>query len=181
MPFISLLSSVSKGSGTNGKGHSDLNFESDVEAFRVILESHVALVLCPFEVSSQVWIGQAELDLMRSGGTASRWVAEHGDVWLNSWQNAFSVDGFNPFDTLAVGYIMQPGLIDCELLRADIVRYADDQVRDWRTHDDVSSPAEVPSKDYLVVSADLQSPHVVKYCHHAKEGFLPHLMSRLLR
>ena len=42
------------------------------------------------------------------------------------WTRLFGVDGFNPFDTLAVAYAISPDGFACEALKARIETLADD-------------------------------------------------------
>lgn len=165
------------GSAEHSKGHIDLNFESDVEAFRVIINSGVKLVLAPFEISSKVWITAEHIRRWHEGGTASRWIADYADTWLQTWKYHFNVDGFNPYDTLAVGFVTSPQLIECEDLPIDIVTAEDDGVKDVIGHEDVP----VAMKQYLVLARDLASPHTATYCHRALDGFIEDLMTRLLK
>lgn len=72
------------GSESKSKGHSDLNFESDVDAFRVIFQSSVPLVLAPFEISSKVWLQQHHIQRLRRGNIAAQWIAKYAQAWLET-------------------------------------------------------------------------------------------------
>src|SRR5262249_35714067 len=72
----------------------DLNFELDPEAFQVILDSGVPLVLAPWEVSSKVWLTQADLDKLVASNPALSWLVEPASDWLTFWKQAFKVEGF---------------------------------------------------------------------------------------
>ena len=56
---------------TNPAGHRDFNFELDPKAFQVLLDSHVELVLAPFEIASKVWLDDADLDRLASSSSAA--------------------------------------------------------------------------------------------------------------
>ncbi|CAN0384233.1 unnamed protein product, partial [Phaeothamnion confervicola] len=102
----------------NPHGHPDLNFEKDAAAFRELLAAApeaVPLTLCPFELSSKVWIMLADVEAARDGGTpVGAWVHKVGAPWLALWADVFGVDGFNPFDSLAAAYLEAPGLVGCD-------------------------------------------------------------------
>lgn len=161
---------------SNAKGHRDFNFELDPEAFRVLLASRVPLVLAPFEISSKIWVTAHDLDRLAAGSAASRALVGPARTWLALWQRLFAVDGFNPFDALAVGYAMSPDGFVCETLPAEI------QTRP----DDVTEPGvqgtTVESKPYLLVSRDFRNtPFRVQYCATAPPGFKRDLLDRLVR
>ena len=69
------------------------------------------LVLAPWEVSSHVLITAADLDLLGARGGSGAWLAAVCQSWLAVWRERFRVDGFNPFDTLAVSWVTHPELI----------------------------------------------------------------------
>jgi pyrimidine-specific ribonucleoside hydrolase len=125
--------------GSSPKPLRDFNFENDREAFQVILDSKVPVVLAPFEISSKVWVKKADLDARR-GNRAIDWLYEPALDWLAVWKRDFGVDGFNPFDTLAVGYVIAPEKLMCETV-----------------------PAKIESGD-LVAAREVQSARRVLYC-----------------
>lgn len=160
----------------NVKGHRDFNFELDPDAFRVVIRSNVPLVLAPFEISSRIWIEAADLDHLASGPPAARALATSARPWLDLWRRLFAVNGFNPFDTLAVGYVVSPAGFECESLPVEI-----------RTlPDDVTEPgmqgSSVQRKPYLLVSKSFTSAAAsVLYCAKAPPHFKRELLDRLLR
>jgi len=82
----------------------DFNFELDAEAFQVLLSAGVPLVLAPWEISSKVWIRERDLKLLRASNVSLGWILDAAEDWLAFWKKNLAADGFNPFDTLAVGY-----------------------------------------------------------------------------
>ncbi len=161
---------------TNAKGHRDFNFELDPAAFRVILESEVPLVLTPFEISSRVWIDEADLTQLARSGAAARALEPPARRWLDLWRRLFSVEGFNPFDTLAIGYIVSSDAYQCERLPVSIATLPDD----------VTEPGvqgtRVDSKPYLLASHALaDARHKVTYCGTAPPSFKADLLERLGR
>ena len=162
---------------TNAQGHRDFNFELDPPAFQRLLDSKVDIVLAPFEISSTIWLTAPDLDRLASSGSASaRALAGPARQWLALWVHLFGVDGFNPFDTLAVAYAISPAGFRCETLPARIDTLVDD----------VTEPGvqgtKVDRKPYLLVSKDLAGARAgVLYCSTAPDGFKEDLLARLTR
>ncbi len=147
--------------GTATTAFRDFNFELDPDAFRIVLDSHVPLVLAPWEISSKVWISTADLARIKPG-----WVAEAAADWLQRWKKSFGVDGFNPFDTLAVGYIISPSSFGCETLPVEIQTLPED-----------TKPSS--SKPYLIAAKSVQSKSSALYCFEPPAGFHDDLVGRL--
>lgn len=160
---------------TNPKGHRDFNFELDPEAFRILLQSGVPLVLAPFEISSKIWLTAADLDRLASGPPAARALAAPARHWLDLWRRLFKVSGFNPFDALAVGYVAAPAGFTCETLPIEIQTLADDV-----TEPGMQGTA-VERKPYLLVSPSFSASARARYCSAAPAGFKQDLLDRLLR
>jgi len=161
---------------TNSKGHRDFNFELDPAAFRILLESRVPIVLTPFEISSKVWVRAEDLDRLANGGDAARALEPPARRWLTLWRRLFAVDGFNPFDTLAVGYLLSPQAFACERVPAAIVVLPDDV-----TDPGVQGTKEA-TKPYLLVSPPRIRPvREVTYCSTAPPAFKSDLLERLSR
>ncbi len=90
----------------------DFNFENDAEAAAAILAAAIPVVLAPWEVASHLWITSADLDALATTGGSGAWLATACRSWLEVWRRRFHVDGFNPFDTLAVSWVTHPQLIE---------------------------------------------------------------------
>lgn len=151
-------------------GFRDFNFELDPAAFQVLLDANVPIVLAPWELSSKVWIMREDLDRLARGGPDVQYLVPPALDWLAWWHENVGVEGFNPFDTLAVGYLTSPLLLDCATLKARIEIAPDDTNR------------EVVSKNkpYLFVSADQKSLRAVTYCSGVHSEFKEDLLARLL-
>jgi inosine-uridine nucleoside N-ribohydrolase len=159
---------------TNPRGHRDFNFEEDPQAFRVLLASGVPLTLAPFEISSKVWLRTAELDAIARGDAKSNWIVAPARRWLALWTRTFGVDGFNPFDTLAVARITSPSQLTCEMLPARVDVLADDA-----TEERVQGTT-VAHKPYLLVSREFgASVPAVEYCYDVAESFKADLLRRI--
>ncbi len=161
---------------TNTRGHRDFNFELDPAAFAVLLESGVPVVLTPFEISSRVWVEAADLDRLAAGGAAARALEPPARRWLDLWRRLFAVDGFNPFDTLAVGYVISPDGFGCERVPAAIATLPDD----------VTEPGvqgtQVEAKPFLLADPSLAATSGrATYCSTAPPGFKNDLLERLSR
>jgi len=156
----------------SGKPFRDFNFELDSEAARLVLVSGVPVILAPWELSSQVWITADDLQQMKAGPPAAQWLYASAMDWLGLWRDQFGVDGFNPFDTLAVAILTSPELLACETLSVRIETLPDDAPPD-------GAPSGI-KKPYLLVSNDLQSKVTVEYCWKASHNFKTDLMKRIL-
>ena len=121
--------------------HPDFNFENDAPAMQVLLDSDIPLVMAPWEVSHHIWLRQADLDDLATRSEAGAWLAEASASWIARWKEGFGVDGFNPFDTLAVLWLTHPEQIRWFEGAAWIEEYEDDR-----------NPGA--TKPYLLVDAD---------------------------
>ena len=150
--------------GNSGLLHlHDLNFRKDPGAVQVVLDSRVDLVLLPYEAATKIKVGRADLVDLATNGEAGRWIAAASEGWIGFWEQWLGVDGFHPFDSLAVGYVAMPGLFSCEVIPARI---------EWkrslfvRRHD-------------LVVSHDFTDGPKVTYCFDVRQRLKVELMARL--
>ena len=149
----------------------DLNFELDPTAFQVLLDSGVPIVLTPWEISSKVWIKAEDLNRLAKGPDDAKFLVQPGRDWLAWWQRNLGTDGFNPFDTLAVGYVTSPRLFQC----------IESNVQIQNADDDVSSDVAARTKPYLLVSPELKTSRRVTYCSNSRPQFKKDLVLRLLR
>jgi pyrimidine-specific ribonucleoside hydrolase len=154
--------------GTQGRKAADANFDKDVDAFRVLFEAGIRVVLCPFEISNQVWLGSADLDRLAQGGPAQQWLADQSRIWLQQWLDQGET-GFNPFDVLASHYLIAPEDLLSEPLQAHLEIHPNDT--------DPNAGRRV-FKPYLVCD---QSPGFpVTYCYGVVPGYHERLMTSLL-
>jgi inosine-uridine nucleoside N-ribohydrolase len=162
---------------SNARGHRDFNFELDPGSFQVLLDSNTEVVLTPFEISSKIWLNASDLDrLAASPSATARALASPARAWLALWTRLFGVDGFNPFDTLAVAYAISSNGFDCARLPARIDTLPDD----------VTEPGvqgvQVDRKPYLLASQELAGAVArVTYCSTAPPNFKQDLLDRLTR
>lgn len=144
----------------------DFNFELDSEGFQVLLSAGVPLVLAPWEISSKVWIRQPDLKSLRASSPSLGWILDASEDWLDFWRKNLAADGFNPFDSLAVGYVISPQGFDCESLPVMIQQHTDDTV-----------PKEnAPQKPYLIADKSLVSKSSALYCFDPPPSFAESLL-----
>jgi pyrimidine-specific ribonucleoside hydrolase len=145
--------------GTKGVIARDLNFDLDNNAFQVLLDHEVPVVLCPFEISSKVWIEQQDLDYLKAIDKPTDWLATASQPWLGQWK-AQGAKGFNPFDALASHYIIAPEDIISESLNARLELHIDDTKKE--------NERQV-FKQYLLCDDTKGTP--VKYCFDVVPNF----------
>ena len=151
--------------------HRDFNFELDPAAMQVILDSEIPLVFAPWEVSSKVWLSRDDLDALRATGGSGAWIAETSEYWIRRWELGISEEGFNPFDTLAAGWLTHPELIESTRVAVRI----EDGPNDRATEN-----SDVPkTKPYLLVEPFEGTGRQAIYCHTPRDGFKPLLIERL--
>ncbi|MFK7926328.1 MAG: nucleoside hydrolase [Bacteroidia bacterium] len=149
----------------------DLNFDLDPNAFRILLQSRVPVVLLPFEISHKTWINQADLDQVASFGEVGKYLAENSQDWLDLWQD-FGCEAFNPFDILASAYLVDEKGFQYEDLPYQIVLAWDDTI----------AAGENPKKrvkPYLLLDKALRSSRKIRYCHTPPENFKEDLLKYL--
>lgn len=129
----------------------DLNFESDVRAFEVLLGSEVKLTLVPFEACHQVWIRPRDLARLGESSKIGRFLAERSLGWLAEWEAIFGAKGFNPFDMVAAGYVINPQSFKWHQWKATIQEGPDDTDHENR-------------KSYLLCNPDIKKGRQVNYC-----------------
>ena len=145
----------------------DFNFELDPRAMQVLLDSGVELWLAPWEVSSHVWITPEDLRALAGRSATGAWLWLRCQAWMRMWRQDLGAPGFNPFDTLAVGLLTHPGLIETRDVRIAIERGADDTGKPGR-------------KPYLVCR-DAPGGRRARYAWRPLEAFHDALLGRLGR
>ncbi|MBX7167152.1 MAG: nucleoside hydrolase [Pirellulales bacterium] len=151
----------------------DANFEHDVEGMQALLDTQVPLVYAPWEVSSQVWLTRDDFAALGKQSAAGRYLAEATQTWLDLWEQVFKAQGCNPFDTLAVGWLTHPELIDAEQLSTRIVEGPDDRAAAN------TPPDKVPNKSFLIVEPPRGDARRVTYCFRPHPEFKGLLLERL--
>jgi inosine-uridine nucleoside N-ribohydrolase len=152
-------------SGLQKTPHRDFNFELDPVAMRAILDTAIPLVFAPWEVSSQVWLSRADLEALARRGGSGAWVAETSRSWIDLWEKSIDARGFNPFDTLALGWLTHP-----REMRMAIEQAPDDRAI-------AGQPAGM--KPYLVARSGPDEGRTAIYCFAPKADFKGLLLERL--
>lgn len=153
----------------------DFNFENDPPAMQVLLDSDVSLVFAPWEVSSQVWIERDDLERLRTSSPAGEWIADSSEYWIDFWEREITDQGFNPFDTLAAGWVTHPHLVESIPVHVWIEHDVDDRA----TPEEQAAGA---SKPYLLVDRTPPSKHPARkaiYCFRPLPDFKAVLLQRL--
>lgn len=146
----------------------DLNFDLDPNAFRVLIQSNVSMVLLPFEISHKTWINQTDLDQVSQYGEVGKYLAEESQNWLDLWRD-FGCEAFNPFDILASAYLVDESGFEWEELLAEIILH-------W---DDTLASTEDPNKrlkPYFLLKKGASNSRKIKYCHTPPENFKQDLL-----
>ncbi len=151
--------------------HPDFNFEMDPDAMQAILDTKIPLVFAPWEVSSHVWISRTDLDSLGDSGGSGAWIAETSGYWIQRWEMNGETRGFNPFDTLAIGWLTHPELIETIRMEMTIEEAVDDR----------SNPreSETRTKPYLIGRPFQSKGRDATYCFQPKPEFKALLIERL--
>ncbi len=147
----------------------DLNFDLDNDAFRILLQRGLKVVLCPFEISNKVWLTQKDMDALKNGSPGNDWLSDASTPWLQQWINAGD-KGFNPFDVLASHYLIAPQ----DLVTEPLVARLEIHVNDMQLKE------EAPNfKQYLLCDKNEGFP--ILYCYDVVPEYHQRLMESLLK
>jgi inosine-uridine nucleoside N-ribohydrolase len=140
----------------------DYNFETDVEAFRVVLESKVELVLSGFQCSESLLLGRADISTLNNNHPGDKWVFKQLVDWQNSHKSIFGVPAFVPWDTTPLGYITHPQYFKS---------YKDIPVQINKYQNDANvGPNLGKEKYFLEVSKDFTSPYKITFAYKTMIG-----------
>ncbi|EGU32019.1 ThiJ/PfpI [Vibrio ichthyoenteri ATCC 700023] len=151
----------------------DLNFDLDPNALHILLESQIPLVFTPFELANKVWITSKELDVLKSNPGVGQYLNKHSQPWLEMWSKDFGAKGFNPFDALAAGYIINPN------------RYHSKQVSvELRIGQDDTKSSQFGQsnhyKPYLIASDEAQGRYSALVCTDVDSDFAESLINSIV-
>lgn len=138
----------------------DYNFEMDPEAFRVLFNSGVKVVLSGYECSIYTFLGRTDLDFLARGSEGDKWLSKTLRPWQLLYKKAFGVDGFVPWDTTPLGYFTHTTYFKYhKAIPVRINTRADDTGRDGQ-------------KPFLEVSFDYKdTPWRATYVYKTLPGF----------
>lgn len=143
----------------------DFNVSHDPDAAEMVLYSGAPITLVPFELATKVTVGLSDLDRLRAGDGAARWLSDVSQPWLSFWRGILRKRGFHPFDVLAVAYLVMPEHFTCTRSRA-------------RMGFNMFLVLFGMGRD-LEVAADIDGP-AVTYCVELKDGFKDLLLTRMV-
>lgn len=87
----------------------DYNFEKDPEAFRVLFDAGVRVVLSGYECSVYTLLGKTDIDFLNgSKRPGDQWMYDQFRPWQLYNKQLFGIDGFVPWDTTPLGYLTHP-------------------------------------------------------------------------
>nr|WP_297789704.1 nucleoside hydrolase [uncultured Allomuricauda sp.] len=147
----------------------DLNFDLDNDAFRILFQRGLKVVLCPFELSNKVWLTAKDLGQLKNGSPGTKWLYDKSGPWLQQWLEAGDI-GFNPFDVLASHYLIAPEDIVMEPLVARLEIHANDM--QWKDE-------QQNFKQYLLCDRGEGFP--ILYCYDVVPNYHKRLMQSLLK
>ncbi len=149
-----------------------LNFEADVEAWRIILASNVPVTFVPFRCSHQIWLTQEDAREVGKGEETGRYLEPYMERWAGEWVREWGAPGFNPFDALASGYLLVPDMFTVKTFPVCIKR--------CHNHDEPKLMELLPSqKDHLLVSNEFTECRRVQWCSGVNQEFKAYLLSTL--
>ena len=161
----------------------DLNFDLDPFSYAVVINSTVALTLIPWEVSSQVWLLRSDLEGIHSSDPYVQWLVEASLEWCLHWRGRFGVDGFNPFDSLAVAFVTTPSIFGCDHYPITVFNSSSScqvaqseptgSIYDLELHvlDYKENATHTLTTNMGDTTFPLPSRHSVKYCHSVHSGY----------
>jgi inosine-uridine nucleoside N-ribohydrolase len=151
----------------------DYNFDKDVEAFRVVLESKVKLVLSGFECSAYLFLGTTDIEFLQNGSEGDKWVHTQLTSWSKRGKGLFGVEGFIPYDATPLGHVTHPQYFKY---------YRDIPVQIITKKNDATTLVNgKKEKPYLEVSYDTKSPYKVDYAYKTLPGFEEILIESMKR
>jgi len=163
-------------------GFPDLNFECDPAAMQVLLDSTVPLVFAPWELSSHVWLTTEDLDRIAIASESGAYIAQASHPWLEIWQRDLKAPGFNPFDTLAIGWLTHPQWF--QYFEAPVWIEEGPADRPPVENHGAATRSDPTRKPYLLVDPDAPRATASRraiYCHRPARAFKPMLLERLTR
>jgi purine nucleosidase len=127
----------------------------DPDAVAVVQRSGMRLDLIPYTAARQWPFTPADLAALAASGSAGRWVAQRSQDWLAFWGDTVGLDGFYPFDLMAVRYLLAPSRFRCAA------------VETWLADDPKLGPFDAPQS--LLVAQSEGRPAMVpsgraRYC-----------------
>ena len=146
---------------------SDFNVAKDLGAAERVLAAGIPVALIPFEAALEVAITPTDLGQLSVTGEIGQWLVDRSREWIRLWRRGVGREGFVPFDNASVLYAIDPPLLECVPVQAELERSPP-----WFG---IGRPWELVVRDAPSRSASL------RYCHRANNAFASVLRERLLR
>ncbi len=141
----------------------DYNFEKDVDAFKVIFDSGVKVILSGFECSAYLFIGKTDWEFLEKGSEGDKWLAAQFKPWSLRNKFAYGSEGFIPYDVTPLGHITHPQFFKY---------YRDIPVKiNYRNNDSTVPGQPKGEKAYLEVSYDYKSEWKCDFAYKTEIGF----------
>lgn len=147
------------------KPFSALNFDVDVEAWRIILASNVPITFVPFSLCHKVWLTGEDARSLEQTGKSGRYLAPHMHRWAREWRELYGSPGFNPFDALASGCLLAPEFFTGEELPVGILEPGQG-----------GNTRDIPC---LIVSDSMGNARRALNLQDVNQGFKPYLLELL--
>jgi pyrimidine-specific ribonucleoside hydrolase len=141
----------------------DYNFERDVEAFRVVLNSGVKVVLSGFQCSEYLLLSRTDTDFLASGSKNDQWLNAFMVPWQERARSMFGIPGFIPYDTTPLGYLTHPEYF---LIYEDVPT-----VINYRKNDATMGRMRSDEKHYLESGYEYISDWKVDFAYRTLPGF----------
>lgn len=144
----------------------DFNFENDVLAMQLLLDSQVPIVLAGFELTSQVCINADDLAQIKQQASATAdYLYRNSLDWFEHWTRTFpSEAGFHPWDSATISWIREPDLFLKEA-RGCHIRKA--RLRQSPTPE---NPDDSAAEGYQLVCSNTGEERPVTYLPGFREG-----------
>lgn len=150
----------------------DANFEKDVPAMQVLLDSGVPIVFAGYESSCDTWLSREDLSTLAERSEVGRWISETSQQWLARWERLRGDRGFNPFDVLCVAWITHRPMLQAIPVTAHVTSGPDDRAG-------TGLPATRPTKNYLMAEPGTGRAARHAYVTAAAPEFHAELLRRL--
>jgi inosine-uridine nucleoside N-ribohydrolase len=143
---------------------SDYNFDRSNEAFQIVFESKVPVVLSGFEAGRSILLGETDFEFLKlSQNPTNRWMHKHLKDWAALNFKLFGIKGFVPWDCTSIGYVLYPQFFT-------INKNTPIGIVNKKT--DATVPKGLPAfKNYLEITAPENSPWRCSFVSQTKLGF----------
>lgn len=159
----------------------DFNFENDVQAAELALNTCPHIVLAGFELTSQVSVTKADLQTIKAVGTdTAKYFYDNSLAWHDHWTNTFPTDpGFHPWDSAAISWLKHPEFFRQEQRGCQIQWQAID-AGNSQPEDSQPGDSEPGERALLICSPTLEGPkhtYLYGFAEHGAKAFVHDVVS----